>query len=107
MKFDNSFRKNHRSLLHNQNISRKKDRGEEKVELIASGKTGLVALHAAAITDRFFSRLTLSQLPVSWSEVVGLNAPEGMLDSSVHGVLENYDWPDLVELIGSDRVVIQ
>ncbi len=90
-----------------QNISRKKDRGEEKVELIASGKTGLVALHAAAITDRVFSRLTLSQLPVSWSEVVGLNAPEGMLDSSVHGVLENYDWPDLVELIGSDRVVIQ
>ena len=76
------------------------------IELIASGHSGIVALHAAAVDDHHLSEVKLSDLPPSWDSVVKMHAPAGMLSSTIHGVLESYDWPDLIRLIGEDRVEI-
>jgi hypothetical protein len=78
------------------------------IELVASGQSVIPALHAGVIGGgQRFERLTLSDLPPSWSEMVQVKAPVGMLGSAVHGVLDSYDWPDLLDLIGEDRLQIR
>jgi hypothetical protein len=39
--------------------------------------------------------------------MVQVKAPVGMLGSAVHGVLDSYDWPDLLDLIGEGRLQIR
>ena len=74
------------------------------VHLVADGAAGIVALHAAALQQDLFASVTLQGCAESWESVVGEVRPVGLLDSVVHGVLESYDLPDLVPLIGADRI---
>ena len=75
-----------------------------EVHLVAVGQAGIVALHAAALHPKLFTSVTLRRTPRNWSEIVGRTTPSGQLDSTVHGVLEAYDLPDLVRLVGEDKV---
>ena len=82
-----------------------KDRTDPRgVHLIGVGQAGIVALHAAALRPDLFTSVTLRNVPASWSELVRQSVPAGQLDSTVHGALEVYDLPDLVRLIGEDKV---
>jgi dienelactone hydrolase len=74
------------------------------VHLVAEGAAGIVALHAAALRPDLFASVTLRGCPESWESVVRDPRPAGLLDTTVHGVLETYDLPDLVPLAGTDRV---
>ena len=65
---------------------------------------GIVALHAAALRPDLFASVTLRGCPESWESIVRDPRPAGLLDTTVHGVLETYDLPDLVPLAGTDRV---
>jgi hypothetical protein len=75
-----------------------------KVHLVAVGQTGIAALHAAALRPELFASVTLRKTPRSWSAAVGQPVPAGLLDATVHGALKTYDLPDLVKLIGEDKV---
>ncbi|MCA9062265.1 MAG: alpha/beta fold hydrolase [Planctomycetaceae bacterium] len=82
-----------------------KDRSSpRKVHLVGTGSAGIVALHAAAIHPDRFASVTVRDTPTDWASVVKDRQPTGQLDSAVHGVLGVYDLPDLVEIIGKDKV---
>lgn len=74
------------------------------VHLVAVGQAGIVALHAAALQPKLFATVTLRKTPRDWASLVRNTAPTGQLDSVVHGALEVYDLPDLVRLVGADKV---
>lgn len=74
------------------------------VNLFAAGQTGIVALHAAALRPELFASVQLKGTPRDWASIVGDANPVGQLDYAVHGALQLYDLPDLVGLIGKDKV---
>ena len=74
------------------------------IELVAKGQVGVVALHAVAVDDRNMGRVTLNDLPPSWTSVVGMRAPTGLLSAAIHGALKQYDWPDLLTLIDKEQL---
>lgn len=74
------------------------------LELIGAGEAGIIALHAAALEPDLFQSVRLFDSPESWAKLVPQPVPGIGLDYSVHGALELYDLPDLVSLIGNERV---
>jgi dienelactone hydrolase len=79
------------------------DANKQPIALVATGLATIPAAHAAAVHPRRFATTRLEQLPRSWSSFVegGLSAREPLpLASLIHGVLDDYDLPDLVEFIG-------
>jgi cephalosporin-C deacetylase-like acetyl esterase len=75
-----------------------------KVHLVGVGQAGIVALHAAALRPEMFASVTVRKTPRDWTSAVRQPVPTGLLDATVHGALEVYDLPDLVALIGKDKV---
>lgn len=75
-----------------------------QVHLVGVGRAGIVALHAAALQPKLFASVTLRGTPRDWSSVVQNQVPAGQLDSTVHGALQDYDLPDLVRIVGKDKV---
>ncbi len=75
-----------------------------RIHLVAVGRSGVVALHAAALRPERFASVTLRNAPRDWSSVVAQEVPAGQLDSVVHDALEHYELTDLVRMIGSDKV---
>jgi len=77
-----------------------------KVHVIGIGRAGLPALHAAALEPNLFETVAVRNTITSWDDVV--QAPLGMahLTETIHGVLGTYDVPDLLRLIGSDKVTV-
>jgi len=82
----------------------KKRTDPRKVHLVGVGQAGIVALHAAALNPNLFASVTLRNMPRDWASVVQDNTPSGQLDSTVHGALEVYDLPNLVRLVGHEKV---
>ena len=86
-------------------LNYKAKKGESRpLHLIASGQTGIVALHAAALSPWMFTSVRLSGTPLDWASIVSESNPAGQLDYTVYGALELYDLPDLVRLFGKDKV---
>ncbi len=75
-----------------------------EVHLIANGQCGIAALHAAALESDLFTSLTLRDTPRSWQAIVGSVELAPLLTATVHGALQYYDLPDLLELAGRDKV---
>jgi hypothetical protein len=71
------------------------------LRLVGCGNAGPVALHAAALDERFES-VSLRNSIRSWSEA--LEATEMDLGGAVFGALANYDLPDLVTSISPREV---
>lgn len=78
--------------------------GPRQVHLVGAGQAGIVALHAAAMQPELFASVTLHETPRDWASVVRQSEPAGQLESTVHGALRVYDLPDLVRLIGKEKV---
>jgi hypothetical protein len=76
------------------------------LDVISVGYLNSVALHAAIRERGLFDHVTLVRPLVSWHNVVELGFSKNRLVNTVHGVLEVYDLPDLVRVLG-DRVTIQ
>lgn len=74
------------------------------VHLVGVGQAGVTALHAAALRPDLFTTVSLRDTPRDWSSLIREPVPEKQLTSAVHGALETYDLPDLVRLIGEERV---
>lgn len=82
-----------------------KEKGSpRRVHLIGVGQAGIVALHAAGMRPDLFASVTMRRTPRDWASAVKQPIPAGLLDGTVHGALKVYDLPDLVRLIGKDKV---
>lgn len=77
-----------------------------KIELTAIGETAIPALHAAALEPQQFSKVSLSRMVPSWSEVVKTPETHNQLINTVHGALKVYDLPDLIKLAGTSKVKV-
>jgi cephalosporin-C deacetylase-like acetyl esterase len=75
-----------------------------EVHVIASGRTAIAALHAAALEPQWFTSLTLRGAPHTWHEVAGSEDQARWLTATVHGALADYDLPDLVRLLPEGSV---
>jgi hypothetical protein len=75
-----------------------------EVHLIGIGQSGVTALHAAALRPDLFTTVTLRDAPRDWASVVGDPAAAEKRIGTVRGALALYDLPDLVNLIGAERV---
>ncbi|HBJ82374.1 MAG TPA: hypothetical protein DDZ88_00550 [Verrucomicrobiales bacterium] len=83
-----------------------KSRSSE-VSLIAIGEAAIPALHAAALERDVFQTITLRQMIPSWESLVGADGTFDQTVNMVHGVLRHYDLPDLIQMVGKERVVIE
>jgi pimeloyl-ACP methyl ester carboxylesterase len=82
-----------------------KDAGDSRqVHLVGVGQAGIIALHAAALNPELFTTVTVTGALHDWSSLTGQDTPVGQADSVVHGALQVYDLPDLVRLIGIEKV---
>ena len=85
-------------------VANYKTKTPRKVHLVAVGRTSIPALHAVAVAPDLFASVTLKDPVEAWSPIVGQSVPAGQLTSTVHGALAVYDLPDLVRVIGQDKV---
>jgi cephalosporin-C deacetylase-like acetyl esterase len=76
------------------------------VRLMAIGQAGPPALHAAALEREMFARLDLRESVTSWSDVVQAEGAGSQLVNLVHGALDVYDLPDLVNELGVAKIVV-
>ncbi|MFP4500202.1 MAG: alpha/beta hydrolase family protein [Candidatus Hydrogenedentota bacterium] len=74
------------------------------VALHAVGETAVPALHAAALYPNRFTTVTLERGIPSWDAVVRTPRARRQLNNTVHGALEVYDLPDLIDLAGAKNV---
>lgn len=80
--------------------------GHESARVIAIGEVGPPVLHAAALEPQLISSLRLENSLESWQSLLEIDRPRGQLANVVRAGLLFYDLPDLVELIGKDKVEI-
>jgi dienelactone hydrolase len=77
------------------------------ISLVAIGEAAIPALHAAVIEPVAFKTITLRHMIPSWESLVGAEGTFDQTTNMVHGVLKHYDLPDLIQIIGQDRVTIE
>ena len=70
------------------------------IDLVAVGRAGIPALHAAALEPGLFQSVTLRGAPASWSGVVRSRLTKTRLADVVHGALREYDLTDLAASLG-------
>ena len=75
------------------------------VELVAVGNVGVPALHAAALEPDLFASVKLVRTLKSWSNVVHSQMTHNQLTNAVHGALQTYDLPDLVDTLGTKLTI--
>ncbi len=75
----------------------------DNIELVGVGATGPVALHVAALDDRF-REVTLERSLKSWQGVVETPISINQLTNVVPGVLKHYDLPDLEKTLSAKVV---
>jgi pimeloyl-ACP methyl ester carboxylesterase len=78
---------------------------DEKVEVVGVGKGGLVALHAAALSDKITKVRVVNAL-VSWENVVETPLSIDQLTQAVPGALAKYDLPQLAKMIAPRKLEI-
>ena len=76
------------------------------ISLVAVGRAGIPALHAAAVEPDVFSSVKLVRPLHSWSEAVHTRLTTVQPVQIVHGALTLYDLPDLAATLGS-RLTIE
>jgi dienelactone hydrolase len=69
------------------------------LELVSVGYLNSSALHAAALAEELFAKVTLVRPLISWHNVVELGYSANRFVNTVHGALEVYDLPDLAQLV--------
>lgn len=74
------------------------------VSVVTVGETGVPALHAVALEEQMFGNLTLHNSLGSWEDVIHSTVTKNALTNVVHGALKYYDLPDLVSMIGKNRI---
>jgi hypothetical protein len=77
----------------------------EAVNLVAIGKVGVSALHAAALEPSLFQSVKLSRTLISWSNVIHNRLNRAADMEIAHGVLLCYDLPNLAAALGAKLTI--
>ena len=77
----------------------------EPVSLVATDELCVPALHAAILAPELINEVKLIRPLISWTEVIRGKLTRNQVVNAVHGVLREYDLPELVTLLGN-RVTI-
>lgn len=80
---------------------------KHRINIVASGDAGIPALHAAALIPERFFTITIRDSITTWQSVIEFPVTIRQLENTVHGALQFYDLPDLIELAGPDIVTIE
>jgi dienelactone hydrolase len=78
-----------------------------RIDLIATGEAAIPALHAAALEPDAFQKITLRRMIRSYETLVSEGETHNQTVNLVHGILRHYDLPDLIQLVGNDRVTLE
>ncbi len=78
--------------------------GQNEIQLFALGEAAIPALHAAALDPERYSSVILSEMIASWAEIVSTPENFNQAASVVHGALKHYDLPDLIDMVGKNKV---
>jgi len=76
----------------------------QRIHVVAVGTAAVPALHAAALAPERLATLTLRRSLRAWRDLFDTAECGAHLSETVHGALRTYDLPDLVRLVGPDRV---
>lgn len=77
------------------------------MSVVAVGEAAIPALHAAALEPDAFETIQLRHMIPSWESLVGADGTFDQTVNMVHGVLKHYDLPDLIQIVGQDRVLVE
>lgn len=80
--------------------------GRPVTDMVAVGRVGVPALHAAFIDPAAFRHVTIDGTLASWDEVVRANRFARQFMNAVHGVLLSYDLPDLAAGLGGKLTIL-
>lgn len=75
-----------------------------ELDLVAIGEAAIPSLHAAALDPDAYRTVTLRNMLRTWEELVGATESRDQAVNVVHGTLQHYDLPDLVELVGTSKM---
>jgi hypothetical protein len=73
---------------------------------VGVGEAAIPALHAAALAGDVFTSVRLERSVRSWEDIARSSETHDQLVNMVHGVLRHYDLPELVALVGRERVKV-
>jgi murein DD-endopeptidase MepM/ murein hydrolase activator NlpD len=93
-------------LIHSFRALARTDDPTSGFHLVGIGLGGPIALHAAALDERFKS-VEIEGSLISWDAVARTPVSRGQLSSVIPGVLESYDLPDLATLIAPRPLTIR
>lgn len=74
-----------------------------EVHLIANGNTSVAALHAALLEPALFTSISVRRGPESWQRMVESADQASPITTTIHGVLNRYDLPDLRQSIPAEK----
>ena len=77
-----------------------------ELHLIAIGEAAIPALHAAALDPDAFRTVTLRNMLRTWEELVAATESRDQAVNVLHGPLQHYDLPDLIEMAGVSKVKV-
>jgi hypothetical protein len=78
-----------------------------RIDLIATGEAAISALHAAALEPDAFQKITLRRMIRSYETLVSEGETHDQTVNLVHGILRHYDLPDLIQLVGKERITLE
>ena len=76
------------------------------VSLVATDELCVPALHAAVLAPELISKVKLTRPLISWTEIIRGKLTRNQVVNAVHGVLREYDLPDLVTLLGERATIV-
>jgi len=89
-------------LLHKESLPT----NEQKLTLVAQGRLGVAALHAAAAEAEMFGNVQIFNCINSWETIIGSKYHEDQFINVIHGAALEYDLPDLLNVL-KDKPEIQ
>ena len=77
------------------------------ISLVATDELCVPALHAAVLAPELIKEVKLIRPLISWTEVIRGKVTSNQVVNAVHGVLREYDLPDLVTLLGDLATIVE
>ncbi len=75
-----------------------------ELHLVAHGEAAIPALHAAALDSDAYRSVALYGMLPSWEAIVRATETYDQWVNVVHGALKHYDLPDLLPLVGDEKI---
>lgn len=75
--------------------------GNGEIHLVAYGEVAPAALHAAALEEQLFSKVSLYRTIPSWETIIASLTSEDQFVNCIHGATRAYDLTDLRESLGN------